>query len=79
MSARVYLIKTVDGGKDVSIMWMNSEDGQVYLVCIPYFSFSLSTIVRGQNKNKQIVNIADENLTDYAFLVGITILNQRII
>ena len=31
------------------------------------------------NINKQIVNIADENLTDYSFSVGITILNQRII
>ena len=32
------------------------------------------------NINKQIVNIADEYLTDYtAFSVGITILNQRII
>ena len=33
-----------------------------------------------QNINKQIVNIADQNLTDYSFLgVGITIPNQRII
>ena len=24
--------------------------------------------MHGQNKNKQIVNIADENLTDYSFL-----------
>ena len=31
-----------------------------------------------QNVNKQIVNIADENLTDYSFLsIGIIILNQR--
>jgi len=46
-----------------------------------YFSFLvlLSTTVCSQNKNKQIVNIVDENLTDYAFLVDITILNQRII
>ena len=35
---------------------------------------------RMQSKqNKKIVNIADENLTDYAFSVGFTILNQRII
>ena len=38
------------------------------------------TTVCSKNINKQIVNIADENLTDYSFLsIGITILNQRII
>ena len=59
---------------------MNSEDGQVNSVCILYFCFILlSTTVCSQNKNKQIVNIADENLTDYTFSLGITILNQRII
>ena len=47
---------------------MNSEDGQVYSVC-------LYTVC--QNINKQIVNIADEKLTDYSFLSCITILNQR--
>ena len=33
-AARVYLMKTVNGSKDVSIMFskMNSEDGQVYSV-----------------------------------------------
>ena len=41
---------------------MNSEDGQVYSVCILQ-----STTVCSQNINKQIVNIADENLTDYRF------------
>ena len=55
---------------------MNSEDGQIYSVCILQFSCFTKY---SQNKNKQIVNIADENLTDYAFSVGITILNQRII
>ena len=37
MSARVYFIKTVNGCKDVSKMYPqdeNSEDGQVYSVCI---------------------------------------------
>ena len=39
MSARVYSIKTVNGCKDVSLTLqclrkMNSEDGQVYSVCI---------------------------------------------
>ena len=33
-----------------------------------------------QSKHKQTnVNIADKNLTDTAFSVGITVLNQRII
>ena len=56
---------------------MNSEDGQVYSVCILQFHVLLSTTVCSQNINKQNVNIADETLT--AFSVGITILNQRII
>ena len=58
---------------------MNSEDGQVYSVCILQFSFFLSKTVCSQNINKQIVNIADENITDYAFSEGINILNKRII
>ena len=45
---------------------MNSEDGQVYSVCI-YCNFLvlLNTIVCSQNINKQNVNIAEETLTDY--------------
>ena len=39
---------------------MNSEDGQVCSVC---------TTVCSQNINKQNVNIADETLTDYSFLI----------
>ena len=40
----------------------------------------LSTTVCNQNINmKENVNIADQNHTDYAFSVGIPILNQRII
>ena len=57
---------------------MNSEDGQVYSVCILQFS-CFTKYNRMQSKHKQNVNIADENLTDYAFSVGITLLNQRII
>ena len=40
MSVRVYFMKMVNGCKDVSIMSpkMNSEDGQVYSVCILQFS-----------------------------------------
>ena len=55
---------------------MNSEDGQVYSVCILQFS---CTTVCYQNINKQKVNIADETLQITAFSVGTTILNQRII
>ena len=47
---------------------MNSKDGQVCSVCILQFSQLLSKTVCSQNINKQIVNIADENLTDYSFL-----------
>ena len=51
-----------------SLLWISivipnfkikSEDGQVYSVC---------TTVSSLNINKQIVNIADKNLTDYSFL-----------
>ena len=59
---------------------MNSEDGQVYSVCILQFScFTKYNRICSQNINKQYVNIADETLTVTAFSVGITILNQRII
>jgi len=58
---------------------MKSEDGQVFSVCILYFS-CITKYNSMQSKHKQkIVNIADENLTDYDFSVGITILYQRII
>ena len=48
---------------------MNSEDGQVYSVCILQFS-CVTKYNRMQSKhiNKQNVNIADETLTDYSFL-----------
>ena len=76
MSARVYLMKTINGCKDVSIM-SPQEDGQVYSVCMLEFS---CTTVCGQNINKQNVNLADETLTDYSFLSKYHyILNQRII
>ena len=56
---------------------MNSEDGQVYSVCILQFScFTKYTLMQAKNINKQNGNKADETLTDYSFL---TILNQRII
>jgi len=40
---------------------MSSEDGQFYSACILQFSTNVC-------KKKQIVNIADENLTNYSFL-----------
>ena len=47
---------------------MNSEDGQVYSVCILQFS-CFTKCNRMQSKHKQQnVNIADENLTDYSFI-----------
>ena len=56
---------------------MNSEDEQVYSVCILQFS-CFTKYNRMQSKHKQTkCDIADETLT--AFSVGITILNQRII
>ena len=52
---------------------MKSRDYTRVPTLFVYFSFHviLSTTVYSQNINKQIVNIADENLTDYAFSVGI--------
>ena len=45
---------------------MNSEDGQVYSVCMMY-CFTKYNLC-GQSINKQIVSIADENVTDHSFL-----------
>ena len=47
---------------------MNSEDGQVSSDVYCNFLVLLSTTVCSKNINKQIVNIADEHLTDYSFL-----------
>ena len=47
---------------------MNREDGQVYSFVYCNFLILLSTTVCGQNINKQILNKADETLTDYSFL-----------
>ena len=63
---------------------MSPQDEQwrrTSLLCLytVIFLFYLSTIVCSQDINKQISNIADEILTGYSFLVGITILNQKII
>ena len=48
---------------------MNSEDGQLFTLFVySNFLVLLSTTVCSLNINKQIVNIEDENLTDYSFL-----------
>ena len=47
---------------------MNSEDGQVYSICIPQFS-CFTKYNRMQSKHKQTkCEQADETLTDYSFL-----------
>ena len=49
---------------------MNSEDGQVYSVCILQFS-CFTKYNRMQSKHKQTkfaLNLADETLTNYSFL-----------
>ena len=64
MPARVYFMKTVNGCKDVPIMAPQDEQWRrrTSLLCL-YTEF-----LCGQNINKQIANIADENLTEYSFL-----------
>ena len=55
MSARVYFMKRVNACKDVSIIClrkMNSEDGQVYSVCILQFS-CFTKYNRMQSKHKR--------------------------
>ena len=48
---------------------MNIEDGQLFtLFVFCNFLVLLSTTVSSQNIKKHIINIADENLTDYNFL-----------
>ena len=82
MSARVYFMKTVNGCKNVFKVFARWTVKMDKFTLFVYFSFLvlLSTTVCSQNINKQIVNIADENLIRItAFSVGITILNQRII
>ena len=54
---------------------MNSEDGQVYSIVYCNFLVLKSTTVCRENINKQNVNIADENLTEYS----LSSVNQGII
>jgi len=53
---------------------MNSEDGQVYSVCILKFSCFKYTLMQSKNKQTKC-----EHSRRNSFSVGITILNQRII
>ena len=68
MSARVYLMKRVNGCKDVYIMSPQDEQWiRTRLLAVSILQFSCINN-RKQSKHKQNVNIADETLTDYSFL-----------
>ena len=77
MSARVYLIKKVNGCKVcLQCLWkMNSEDGQLYSVCILQFS----CFMQSKHKQTKCEHSRRNSYRLHAFSVGITILNQRII
>ena len=67
MSARVYFMKAVNGCKDVFARWtVKTDKFTLFVYC--NFHVSLYNRICSQNINKQIVNIADENLTDYSFI-----------
>ena len=73
MPSRVYFMERVKDCKDVSIMSPQDEQlRRTSLLClytvVCNFLVLLSTIMCSQNINKQIVNIADEHVTDYSFL-----------
>ena len=70
MSTKVYFMKTVNGCKYVSLMSPQDEQRRRRFTLFVYCNFLvlLSTTECSQNINKQIVNIADETLTDYSFL-----------
>ena len=65
MSARVYFIKRVKDIKRVCIMSPQVMTVKFTLSVFCNFLVLLSTTVCSQNINKQNVNMADENLTDY--------------
>ena len=73
MSARVYIMNSEYGKSllrcvyNVFARWRVKKDKfSPFVYC--NFLVLLSSTVFSQNINKQIVNIADENLTDYSFL-----------
>ena len=58
---------------------MNSEDGQIYSVCILQFScFAKYTLMQTKNEQTKCEN-SRRNLQNTAFSLGITKLNQKII
>ena len=62
-------MKTVNGCNVYNVfvrLTVKTDKFTLFVYC--NFLVSLSTTVCSQNINKQIVNIADENLTDYSFL-----------
>ena len=70
MPARVYFMKTVNGCKDVSTAfagWTVKTDKFTLFVYCSFLVLLSITTVQSIHK-KQIVNIADENLSDYSFL-----------
>ena len=74
MSSIVYLMKTLNGCKDVSLILLQDEQWRRTSQFVVYCNFLalLSTTGCSKNINKQSIRIT-------AFSVGITILNQRII
>jgi len=73
MSARVYFMLRVNDCKDMAIMSPKDEQwSRTSLLClytvIFLFYYVHCTSVCSQNRNKQLVNIAGETLTDYGFL-----------
>ena len=73
MFARVYFLKRVKDCKNVSVCnvserWtVNTDNFTLFVYC--NFLVLVSTPLCSQNINKQNVNIADETLTDYSFLI----------
>ena len=48
---------------------MNSEDGQVYSVCVLQFAcFTKYTLMQSKHKQTKCEHIADDTPTDYSFL-----------
>jgi len=80
MSARVYLMKIVNGSKDVSII--SPQDKQwrrTSLLCILQFSCFKYNRMQSKHKQTKCEHTRAKILWIIAFSVGITTLNQRII
>ena len=78
MSARVYFMERVKDCKDVSIMSLQDEQWRrTSLLCLYTAIFLFFKVQRMQSKHQQTKSEHSRQIT--AFLVGITLLNQRII